>query len=414
MGSSTRKLKRALVRLQTGWCIVGITLLVLILMEAGFRAVFAIRDKLTAAPVPDRRLLAEGYAGATWPVTHYRELELLSERWQPYVYFRQKPFQGETIRIRPDGLRDIWHPLPGPNQSKPRSIKLLMLGGSSLWGYGARDENTIPSLVAKAFHDRGARLEPRNLAEMGYVSTQEFVALFRELQAGYRPDVVVFYDGVNDTTSALLGGAAGLTTNEVNREREFNLSQSPVRLVTTLATKLVRDSGSYRFAQSIRRRFGRGDAAPQPSVGDESVQTLADAVVRTFEANVTLVESLAKSYGFRPLFFWQPTVFTKPKLVAFEEAEATKYAWTRKLFDEVYARIGQSATLKANRSFHNLSGIFDGTENLVFIDYCHTTETANALIAAEIARQVEGAVGPAPTDSPAEAIRGGAGTAGVK
>ncbi len=263
MGSSTGTLKRALVRLRTAWCIVGITLLVLILMEAGSRAVFALHDALTAAPVPDRRLLAEGYAGATWPVTHYRELELLSERWQPYVYFRQKPFRGETIRIRPDGLRDLWHPLPGPNQpSRPKSIKLLMLGGSSLWGYGARDEHTIPSLVAKALHDRGDRLEPRNLAEMGYVSTQEFVALRRELQAGYRPDVVVFYDGVNDTTSALLGGAAGLTTNEVNRQREFNLSQSPVRLVAALAAKLVRDSGSYRFARWIRRRFGRRRCAP--------------------------------------------------------------------------------------------------------------------------------------------------------
>ena len=26
----------------------------------------------------------------------------------------------------------------------------------------------------------------------------------RELQEGYRPDLVIFYDGVNDTTSALL------------------------------------------------------------------------------------------------------------------------------------------------------------------------------------------------------------------
>ena len=75
-----------------------------------------------------------------------------------------------------------------------------MLGGSSLWGFGARDDQSIPSLVVHAMYERGWRVELKNLAEIGYVSTQEFVALYRELQAGYRPDVVIFYDGVNDTT----------------------------------------------------------------------------------------------------------------------------------------------------------------------------------------------------------------------
>ena len=103
-----------------------------------------------------------------------------------------------------------------------------MLGGSSLWGFGARDNETIPSLLARDLDQRGWRVDLKNLSEIGYVSTQELIALFRELQAGYRPDVVIFYDGVNDTTAALLlEGEAGLTTNEVNRRQEFNLLQSP-------------------------------------------------------------------------------------------------------------------------------------------------------------------------------------------
>ena len=35
----------------------------LLLTEAGFRLIFAIRDRLTAEPSPDRRVLAEGYGG---------------------------------------------------------------------------------------------------------------------------------------------------------------------------------------------------------------------------------------------------------------------------------------------------------------------------------------------------------------
>ncbi len=199
---------------------------------------------------------------------------------------------------------------------------------------------------------------------------------------------MVFYDGVNDTTSALLAGEAGLTTNEVNRRKEFNLSQSPSRLAATLAGRLLRDSGSYRFAQSVRRRFQSGGPAPKTSVSSESVPDLADAVVRTYEANVALVESLGRSYGFRPIFFWQPIVFTKPVRVALEEAEVARYSWTQRMFAEVYARTRESATLRADPSFHDISRMFAGTETLVFIDYCHTTETANALIAAAITQRV--------------------------
>src|SRR5262249_55880433 len=159
---------------------------------------------------------------------HQRELEMLSDRWEPYVYFRERPLAGQTINISAEGLRATWTApaVTGPAGAQTRPFKLLLLGGSSLWGFGARDDHTIPSLLARALHDRGEAVEIRNLAEIGYVSTQELIALVRELQAGYRPDLVLFYDGVNDTTSALLEGEAGVSTNEVNRRREFNLLQS--------------------------------------------------------------------------------------------------------------------------------------------------------------------------------------------
>ena len=47
-----------------------------------------------------------------------------------------------------------------------------------------------------------------------------------------------------------------------------------------------------------------------------------------------------------------------------------------------------SKTLETNAAFRDLSTIFDDTEGLVFIDYCHTTETANARIAAAMVTKV--------------------------
>jgi lysophospholipase L1-like esterase len=367
--------------------------------EGSFQLAFALKDRLGRQERPDRRILNDGYDGATWPIRHYRELELISERWEPYVYFRQNPFRGDTITVGSDGLRATWQPPPpkaGSIGSARAEIKILMLGGSSLWGFGSRDNQSIPSLVARTLYERGWHAELKNLAEIGYVSTQELAALIRELQAGSRPDFVIFYDGVNDTTSALLEGAAGLSTNEIHRSAEFNLSQSPMRLASALCSRLLKDSGSYRFAQAIRRRLGDVSATSPPGLSSSSKSELGAAVVHFYEANVEMVESLGRSFGFRPLFYWQPDVFTKAILVPVEQEEAVRYAWADPIFRDVHAKISTSSALRANSAFRDLGGIFGESRNLVFIDYCHTTESANLRIAAAIVEDVIEALRRAP------------------
>jgi lysophospholipase L1-like esterase len=388
MSNVKRRIGRIMGVVRDAWSMIGITLALFLILECVFRAGFGIRDKVAGPIQPDRRVLAEGYAGASWPIQHYRELEQLEDRWKPYVYFRERPFQGETITVDSVGSRKTWQP-PSPvsGDRRPR-IKLLMLGGSTLWGFGARDNETIPSHVARGLDKRGYQVELRNFAELGYVSTQELIALLRELQAGYRPDVVVFYDGVNDTTSALLEGEAGITTNEVNRRREFNLLQSPARLSAALVSRLVKDSGSYRFAEAVGRRIAGEAFRPSRAPTTKSTPALAEDVVNRYEANVALAESLGRAFGFRALFFWHPVVFDKRKRVPFEEEEARKYAWSEEIFREVAQRIEASPQLNDNRAFRNLVALFSDEPGLVFIDHCHTTEAANATVAAVIADRV--------------------------
>ncbi len=125
MGSTFLRLRRSVLFLRTVWSILGITVVLLLLTEAGFRLAFALKDRLGNQQRPERRVLSEGYGGATWPIQHYRELELIEDRWQPYVYFRQKPFRGQTITVGPDGLappgsprrRAATSPCPGAPKS---------------------------------------------------------------------------------------------------------------------------------------------------------------------------------------------------------------------------------------------------------------------------------------------------------
>jgi hypothetical protein len=54
----------------------------------------------------------------------------------------------------------------------------------------------------------------------------------------------------------------------------------------------------------------------------------------------------------------------------------------------VYERIRESPELRADPAFHDLSRIFADEKKLTFIDYCHTTEMANAAIAEKLAAAV--------------------------
>ncbi len=383
MKLSFRRLGQMVHWLRTGWLILGVTLVVFVLLEFCLRGVFWIKDLRKPQIPPDPRVVSEDREGGAWLKVHYRELKGLSDRWLPYVYFRQRPFPGQTVQVLADGTRNTWQPPPSPDDdSGARPIKILMLGGSSLWGFGARDEQTIPSQIARGLHERGIRAEMRNLAEIGYVNTQEVISLFRELQQGYRPDLVLFYDGVNDTLSAFLESQPTVTTNETNRIREFNILHSPPRLVAALARYMIQNSATYRFAAALGRRSGLGQATkPTGPVGADLAE-LAAGVVRGYQANREIVQALGKEYGFRPVFVWQPDIFTKPKLVPFEVEEKEKLEWAGTMFAEVHRQLDRAETLASDPAFVNLSGFFSENASLQYLDFCHTTEEANARIAA--------------------------------
>src|SRR5439155_17899889 len=102
-------------------------------------------------------------------------------------------------------------------------------GGSTMWGTSQRDDHTIAAEAAhrlQALAGPNARVEVTNFGETGYVNTQELLQLMLELRAGHRPDVVVFYDGLNEVAATVQGGTAGLPQNESKRVAEFTMGRA--------------------------------------------------------------------------------------------------------------------------------------------------------------------------------------------
>ena len=197
-----------------------------------------------------------------------------------------------------------------------------------MWGVGARDDFTIASCLARELEGKGVRCQVTNFGESGYVSTQEVIALVQQLRDGNVPDLVIFYDGVNDIYSAYQQQRAGLPQNEFHRAREFNLSQP--RSYGALQLLCIRRSAGalavVRFTRNLLRRVGiqvDPDSAAthgsEPSGSSTDREALFQEVLAVYKGNMRMVTILGESYGFKALFYWQPTVFDKEYPTACEQ-----------------------------------------------------------------------------------------------
>lgn len=283
----------------------------------------------------------------------------LRHRFEPFVHYRLQAHQGRYITVDDAGLRQH-----AQTTTASTARELWMFGGSTLWGIGAQDSATIPALVQAAF----PAVRVRNFGQIGYMSTQELITLVRRLQTGARPAVVVFYDGVNEVLPVVKLGRVGLPLDVPRRELEFNITKSWALDRLTLAGL----SGWARKSILIRRFVpkARTSGASAQTVTDDSINKVVD----TYVTNISIVRAAAETYDFVPLFFWQPTVYAKPKLSPDEAKEVQKTP----TLASAYRRTQEA--ISTQEQVIDLSGTFSEVPAAMFYDFCHLSEAGNGYI----------------------------------
>jgi lysophospholipase L1-like esterase len=268
-----------------------------------------------------------------------------------------------------------------------------------MWGFGVRDDYTPASLLARRLAARtDYNAEVFNYGQIGYVSTQEVLALYQLLSQGMRPDVVVFYDGINDCFTAYQAGIAGLTHNEFIRVREFNLLGDRARaknLYLAALRTLAFNTNAARLGRLLGGKdsdSGAGDdveareilsyLAPGPH--PEAEDALEQDVVSRYLFNKQIVEMLGKQFGFRCLFYWQPVIFLKNSLTPYER-NFVGDPGREKFFLATYRRMAAAAPGSGVR---DLSAIFKDISETYFTDAWHPTESGDAMIADRMAGDV--------------------------
>lgn len=405
MGATLGTLKKIGKLVKDAWLIVGISILLFCLLELGLSLVFAAKDWFggpKAGPLtPDSRVIADAYADASWVKHYYEEFwRSYTSQWHSYVYWRRTPYRGEQINNDSNGIRLTTLPGPKPPEAR-KTVKIFMFGGSAVWGTGARDAFTIPSLLAKELHHNGVASEVVNFGQAGYVSTQGVITLLLRLRANEIPDLVIFYDGVNDSFSAYQQQAAGHPQNESNRVREFNLSK-PERWKQRrdmVLQDMTQNLSTMRLVRAVLKRAGGGsktESAADLSGGEKPAsdnESLVQGVVDAYKGNIELVKALSAQYRFKYLFYWQPTIFQKAHLTQYESAQRDEMRAVGQAFkpfvQKTYDVVQQSGlTEKDEYYFHDLSLAFADISEPIYLDWCHLGESGNEVIAKHMAKDV--------------------------
>jgi hypothetical protein len=188
-----------------------------------------------------------------------------SLRLHPYTQFEESPHRGRYVNVVEPGQRLIRDPGPWP-MAATGVHNVWVFGGSTTFGYGLPDAETIPSRLQEGLRRRypGAAIQVYNFGQGYFFSSQE-LALFQSLLAAGSapPEVALFVDGINE------------------HQREPFYTGYLQRLTRSPWTAFVIRDDS-------------------PSIGD------GDAVVARWLRNKRMAEGICAAFRIKPLFVWQP------------------------------------------------------------------------------------------------------------
>jgi hypothetical protein len=313
------------------------------------------------------------WAGQMWTETNAADVL----EYHSYTSWRKRPFKGTLVNIDSEGIRSTEF-----NGCQPKATVIWVFGSSSLWGTGAPDSKTIPSLLAQHYKDEDIAACVVNFGEEAWVSTQEVVQLMLRLKHASRtPDIVVFYDGATD----------GFTPYQTSRYDEHaNFDKIKQQFDSATAPKggfqYLKQTNMVQLIEAILTQLETAKA-----IQEHKQELIADAdqmagrTVQRYLENARLVEALSVEYKFRPVFFWQPLICVGKKPLSSEE-ERTYASLLRSSpgLEEIYRRTYQLMRARGRPEIIDMEDVFDQTPEDVYLDSAHLAPRGNEIIADRI------------------------------
>ena len=317
------------------------------------------------------------FAGVPWIKEYITDATNLDMDFSSFTGWRRNKYKSVTINIDSLGIR---HTTRHPATSAS-SLRTAFLGGSTIWGTCVIDSLTIPSI----FNRLGAgKYDAVNLGETSYNAYQNHQFLQIRVIDGYRPEVIISYDGVNNTPGMLPGPFSHHRESQIDAllkgadAQKQVLSYGDYFLKPTL--DLLRKAGHRIFEkEDFQHGADNKSVIHKPAMSDEEA-------ARFLLESWLLTKTLADRINARYYCILQPNAYVgKPRIGHLTNLAPFSYRY----YDHVRSQIDSSSRYAGLRDgFIDMTLAFDNQDNIYF-DFCHVMPAGNLIIAKSILERIE-------------------------
>ena len=251
--------------------------------------------------------------------------------------------------------------------------KIWFFGGSTMWGAGVSDENTIPSLSSDLNHN----FQSVNVGVGAYVSGQSLNRLIEINDEINEGDHVVFLDGVNDAFhNCNVNGPNGHA--KVDRMRRLISNEKNFfKGLYIKGLEKFKMTNTFTVLNGIGKRIGLQDMRIIDDFKhyscdqNEYAFKVAESLVRHWK----IAEIITKNKKASFTCILQPNPYT----ANFKVNQPTREVWKQSTL-AVYPKIKELA--KSLDCFNDLTNVFK--EDYYFDYCCHVTSEGNKILSKEI------------------------------
>ena len=260
------------------------------------------------------------------------------------------------------------------SKEKPENVyRIIMLGGSTLFGYGATsDETTIPGFLQKKFEttDSDFKVEVINAGSSGAYSKTETLYVKHKL-LDFDPDLIIVYDGWNDSRipyTSHIGerGLAGQLYDSVNHLQSiFPYYKTPI----------------------VIREIGRDLISAEEDTIATRIDANLDQKVILWKERWNESCLLAQTNDIKTLITIQPMLGTGDRIVTKSEKSTSGLLQNDFMQLPLYQLqkfVDVLPELTNCTNTADLTHVFDGHNEPIFLDLGHVGEQGSMLISEKI------------------------------
>lgn len=321
-------------------------------------------------------------------MTNTQITQLLEETWsrplvfEPFTQFKERPFHGTYINVHAAGYRLSWGQATWPPNKD--YFNIFVFGGSTIFGYGLSDNETIPSQLQMILRNKtGRKVCVYNFARGHYYSTQERILFENLLQSDYIPDAALFIDGLNDF---YYYDNAPEGSDRLSAFIDESNQGSPG--ARKMIGELLEGLSISKLGKMLTNKLTpRSQPLPDGFGFSKDDEERVDRVIARYLNNKKMIENAAGPQGTRVLFAWHPVPTYSYDLTyhQFVQRGFGQHMLSRLGYQRMYANILASGN---PTEFSNLVWLGDMQKDLkapLYVDLVHYTAHMSQMIAQVLA-----------------------------